>query len=354
MARIFKRKKFWYLDFSYRGRRIIKSTKQRDKKMAELALKDIEVKIVKDEYLGIQDRPKILFAECVDKYLAYSKVNKTPKSYERDILSLRGHLVPVFGNRYLHELRVETIESYKARRLTKVKPATVNRELSCLRAMLNKAVQMGYLTDSPMKGIKLLKEPPERVRYLTVDEVRKLLEACSEHLRPIVVCALHTGMRREEILGLKWANVDFDNRMILLEKTKNNQRRMIPLSGVLCLVLKKLPRRGEYVFCNEKGERFGDVRKSFKTALRRATITDFRFHDLRHTFASHLTMSRCNVRTVQQLLGHTTIRTTMKYSHLSKEYLEEAVNLVGGKFSPQVGTNLEQPKVPVIETQAGP
>lgn len=224
----------------------------------------------------------------------------------------------------------------------------------CLRAMLNKAVQWGYLTDSPMKGIRLLKEPPERVRYLTTEEIARLLARCSEHLRPIVICALHTGMRKGEILNLKWSDVDLHNRMILLERTKNNRRRMIPLSGVLCSVLKALSRRSEYVFCSEKGERFGNVRKGFKAALKRASIEDFRFHDLRHTFASHLTMSNCNIRTVQQLLGHTTIRTTMKYAHLSKEYLEEAVNLVGAKLSPGVETNLKQSKVPVVENQAGP
>jgi len=201
-----------------------------------------------------------------------------------------------------------------------------------------------------MNGIKLLKEPPERVRYLETWEVQRLLAECSEHLRPIVLCALHTGMRKGEILNLKWENLDLDNRMILLEKTKNNRRRMIPLSGILYPELRDLPRRGEYVFCNEKGEKFKKIDKGFWAACGRAKIKDFRFHDLRHTSASYLTMSGCNIRTVQQLLGHTTIRTTVKYSHLSKEYLEEAVNLVGARLSLEVDTNLEQSKLPRLET----
>ena len=286
--------------------------------------------------------------------MVYSQTNKTPKSYERDVLSLKGHLVPVFGDRFLYELRPELIENYKAARVGHVKPATVNRELSCLRAMLNKAVQWGYLTDSPMKGIKLLKEPPERVRYLEAGEVSRLVGACSEHLKPIVLCALNTGMRKGEILNLRWDNVDMHNRMISLDRTKNNRRRTIPISGQLYALFLKLPRRGDYVFCNEGGERFGDVRKGFTSALKRAEIKNFRFHDLRHTFASYLTMSGCNMRTVQQLLGHSTLRTTMKYAHLCKEHLEEAVNLVGARVSLQIDTNLQQFRVPSGEMQVGP
>lgn len=352
MARVFKRGKKWCIDYSYRGRRIMKAI-SRDKRMAELALKDIELKIARGEYLGIHDQLKILLRDCADKYLIYSKANKSPKSYERDLISLRVHLVPAFGDYHLHEVRPEMVENYKVMRLTEAKPATVNRELSCLRNMLNKAIEWGYLTYSPMKGIKLLREPPERVRYLETDEVARLLEACCEHLEPIVLCALHTGMRKGEILNLKWHDIDFHNRMILIEKTKNNRRRMVPLSGILYSELKKLPIRGEYVFCDEDGEKFGNIQKGFRAACKRAGIKDFRFHDLRHTFASHLTMSGCNIRTVQQLLGHTTMRTTMKYSHLSKEYLEEAVNLVGAKLSPQGETKLKQPRVPIGEMQLG-
>lgn len=351
MARVFRRGKKWYIDYSYRGRRIMKAI-SKDKRMAELALKNVELKIEKGEYLGIEDQPKILFRQCAEKYLAYSEANKAPKSFGRDVTSLEVHLIPSFGGKYLHELRPEMIENYKATRLTEARPATVNRELACLRNMLNKAVQWGYLTISPMKGIRLLKEPPERVRFLAIDEVNILLERSSDHLMPIILCALHTGMRKGEILNLKWSNIDLHNRMIVLEKTKNNRRRMIPLHGRLYSVLKELPRKGDYVFCSNKGEKFVDIKNGFKGACRRAGIKDFRFHDLRHTFASHLVMSGCNIRTVQQLLGHTTIKTTMKYSHLSKEHLEEAINLVGAKLSTKVETDLKQleyqPRKPLL------
>lgn len=352
MARIFKRGKFWYVDFSYRGRRIIQSTKQRDKRIAELVLKDMEVKIAKGELLGIHDQPKILFRDCAEQYLAYSKANKASQSYVRDLSIFKVHLIPSFGMRYLHELKPVMIEDYKAMRLTKAKPETVNRELACLSNLLNKAIQWGYLIDCPMKGVRYLKERPPRVKYLEANEALRLLENCSEHLKPIVLCALHTGMRKSEILNLKWQNIDFHNRIMHLEKTKNNRRRMIPMSGILSSELRKLPRRGEYVFCNKMGEKFGKIHKSFRTACRRTGINDFRFHDLRHTFASHLTMSGCNIRTVQQLLGHVTIKTTMKYSHLSKEYLEEAVNLLGARLSPKIDTNLEQHETDTSKTQA--
>ena len=91
-------------------------------------------------------------------------------------------------------------------------------------------------------------------------------------MKPIVLCALHTGMRKGEILNLKWKDVDLSDRIVLLEKTKNNRRRMIPLHGKLHLVLKELPRRGEYVFCHETGEKFVDTKNGFKAACRRANI----------------------------------------------------------------------------------
>lgn len=352
MARVFKRGKKWYIDYSYRGRRVIRSTKSRDKRMAELVLKDTELKIIKGEYLGVRDEQKILFRDYAEKYLAHSKANKTPKSHRRDITSITVNLLPVLGDHYLHELKSEMIENYKAMRLTRVKPATVNRELGCLRHMLNKAIEWGYLTNSPMRGIKLLKEPPGRVRYLEADEVIRLLTACSDNLRSIVLCALHTGMRKGEILNLKWEDIDFHNRSITVVKSKNNRRRAMPMSGILCRTLRKLHKKGEYVFTNRDGTRFADVKKGFCGALRRAKIKDFRFHDLRHTFASHLAMSGCNLRTIQELLGHADIKTTMRYAHLSRQHLEEAVNLVGARL--WVDTNLEQSRIGSVGKRYAP
>ena len=120
---------------------------------------------------------------------------------------------------------------------------------------------------------------------------------------------------------------------MFVEQSKNNERRAIPINGVLLQELIKLPRYGEYVFSNPDGRSFSDISSSFRSAVKQAEIRDFTFHDTRHTFASHLVMSGAGLQTVKELLGHKTIRMTMRYSHLSMTYKQEAVNELGARMS---------------------
>jgi integrase len=131
---------------------------------------------------------------------------------------------------------------------------------------------------------------------------------------------LNTGMRRGEILSLEWEkHIDLKHGFIFLDVTKNGERREVPINQTLRETLKKLPRRldSPYVFTDNEGNRFKDIKWSFKTALRRSEIKDFRFHDLRHTFASHLVMAGVNITTVKDLLGHKTLTMTLRYAHLA-------------------------------------
>ncbi|MEW6675413.1 MAG: site-specific integrase [Nitrospirota bacterium] len=219
------------------------------------------------------------------------------------------------------------IEEYKTQRLREVIPTTINKEIGCLKHMYTKALEWGYLKRNPAKEVKLLKQPPGRLRYLEREEINNLLDACAPHLRPIIVAGLNTGMRKGEILNLKWSDVDLKNRRITLTNTKNNEIRIIPINDTFYqeLINLKDNSQGEYVFCNAKKKPFSDIKKAFVSALKRAGIKDFRFHDLRHTFGSHLVMKGVDLRTVQQLLGHKDIKMTMRYSHLSPGHLQEAV-----------------------------
>lgn len=142
MAIIRKRGKTWYVDYYYKGKRYVKAI-SKYKRLADLALKDIEVKIAKKEHLGIQDYGKTLFSTFSEKYLDYSKANKRPKSYGRDVINIK-HLNNHFRNYYLHEIRPELIEKYKAKRLEKVSPASVNREVANLKNIYTKAIEWGY------------------------------------------------------------------------------------------------------------------------------------------------------------------------------------------------------------------
>ena len=160
-----------------------------------------------------------------------------------------------------------------------------------------------------------------------IPEIRALLRVCSDHIRSIVVTALNTGMRRSELLNLRWPDVDLKNRKITVINAKNNESRVIPINQTLYQELFALYKKvkAEYVFSGRNGRPFKDIKKGFYSALKKAGIKDFRFHDLRHTFGSHLVMQGVDLRTVQQVMGHKDIKMTMRYAHLSPEYVQMAV-----------------------------
>ncbi len=237
--------------------------------------------------------------------------------------------------------------------------AAVNREMSCLRHVFNKAVEWEMIESSPFKRGKslIVKENNERLRFLSEDEAVRLLAECPTHLRRIVVCALNSGMRKGEVLSLKWAQIK--NGLIYLQKTKTNNPRQIPINDTLQDLFSEIRREqgpgAEHVFMFAKGahnlkgaepvrarkdiaplpQQVRSIKTSFHAALLRAGIMDFKFHDLRHTFASWLVMSGANLKTVQELLGHKSITMTMRYAHLSQEHKKEAVNLLNGRASSQ-------------------
>lgn len=338
MGTIRKRGKVWYVDYYYKGKRYIKAI-SKHKRLAELVLKDIEVKIEKEEHLGIHATGRITFPSMAEKYLEFSKTNKAEKSYKRDILSLK-HLKEFFGNAYLQEITTEKIESYKNQRAEKVSNATINRELACLKHLFTKAIEWGYIDKNSSKKVKLLKEPPGRVRYLEKDEIKKLLKNCSDNIRPIVITALTTGMRLSELFNLRWQDIDFEEKVIIVRNSKNNESRILPMNQTLYSTLVALPRTNEFVFTSKNGNPYKSIKTSFKNALKKAKIENFRFHDLRHTFASHLAMNGWNLRTIQQLMGHKTFAMTLRYSHLSKTHLQEAVYSLDKNFVDEDGNNL--------------
>jgi len=180
---------------------------------------------------------------------------------------------------------------------------------------------------NPVKGIKFFKEQP-RLRFLEKEEISKLLSNCNKHLKSIVTVALNTGMRKGEILNLKWNDIDFKRGIIHLYHTKNGEKREIPMNEQvrnMIVAVKKHP-KSAYIFCNPAGKPYCDIRKSFFTACKESGIINFRFHDLRHTFASQLVMSGVDLNTVRELLGHKSLDMTLRYSHLSADHKKRAVD----------------------------
>jgi len=218
-------------------------------------------------------------------------------------------------------------------RKPRVSPATVNRELAFLKTMFNKAVEWGRLESSPLKNVKKFREDNGRERILTNEETKRLVDAANGHLRPILIIALNTGMRRGEILGLRWENVKLSKRCIHIEDSKAGKPRSIPMNGLVIEAMSIIPQNSEYVFYNSRTKGpIQDVKTAFKSVCENVGIKGLRFHDLRHTFATNLIMSGVDLVTVSKILGHASIQMTMRYAHPTPENMQRAVDALGEIF----------------------
>jgi len=324
---------WYYIDFvDPSGRRIQKSLKTRSIRIAEQRVMKIRTEAYQKGHFEIKRPIKMLFSELANKVLEYVKDRK--KSYSKYYVPYMRNLSRFFENKYLQEITSPLITQYQSMRKKEVKPATVNRELQILKRCFNLAIQWELTNNNPVRGVEFFKEPRGRIRFLTVEEIDRLIECCSGELKYIVTLAIYTGMRKGEIFNLKWRNINLANRLIILEYTKNGETREIPMSDNVYHILsrkyiEKYRESEEYVFPSKNGNAYTNVDKSFKTALNLANIKDFRFHDLRHSFASQLVMSGVDILTIKELMGHKDISTTLIYSHLAPQHKIDAI----AKFS---------------------
>lgn len=357
MAKIRKRGDAYQIDyFDPTGKRVRLNFKKKKDAEAELA-KRVSL-IAEKRYLDVKKDYTTTLDEILKKYEENFKDQPSFDNWKKYCFE---RFRKQFGKETrLENIRYRDIETFKnyLRRLptkngTVRTDAAVNREISCLRHVFSKAIEWEMIEENPFKRGKLImKENDERKRFLTEGEAGKLVAACPKHLKRIVVCALNTGMRKQEILTLRWNQVR--NGFIYLQKTKTNEPREIPIntemSELFAQIKKEQPVGTANVFTFAKGEHKlkGDepvrarkdiapladeirsIKTAFKAALTRAGIEDFKFHDLRHTFASQLVIRGANLKQVQELLGHKHITMTMRYAHLAKGQKEAAVNLLNG------------------------
>ena len=267
------------------------------------------------------------FKDLTKAFLQYSKANK--KDYKRDAAKVKV-LHEYFGND-IDNITPQSIENFKAVMLEKYSKAYVNRYLACLKTIFNTGIKNSLIKYNPMIAVKMLKEDNEKIRYLTEEEEIRLFQNLPEHLKPIVTCALQTGLRRSNILKLRWELVDLEYRFIevLSQHNKGHKIIKIPISDKLLEVLNSMPRISEYVFCNPDTKMpYKDLSTSFKTACKRAGINNFRFHDLRHTVATRLVEKGIDLRVVQELMAHSTIVTTQRYMHPTPKRKLEAIEVL--------------------------
>lgn len=336
-----KRNGEWHIDFRANGRRVREKVGP-SKGEAENALAIRKAEVIHGRY-KFQSRQSVpSFQEFSKRYLRYAEVTKPGIRNERYRISI---LVRTFRHRKLSDLKAWDAEKYKAERSQKVKPATINRELGNLKHMMTMAVTWGYINENPFSCVKLLHVPKKVERVLTTDEECLLLAACdrirSPFLRPIVIIALNTGMRRGEILSLQWNQVDLLNRTIRIYNGKTrSSERVIPMNNTVFTVCTQLAkqRSDDLVFPSpRKGkDKILDPKKAYAKAVRLAGIAHVRFHDLRHAFATRLVRAGVDLITLQKLLGHASIAMTARYSHaLADAKIAAVAKLDGSEMDPR-------------------
>jgi integrase len=316
---LYQKRGIWYYTFTHQGRRYQGSLKTKSKRLAEKLYHKITTEILEGEYFDRAKARKYTFQDLAERYMQCYQRQRDPRTIK--------YLLPVFGHLRLSEITPQLIAKYRADRLKKVKPATVYQELSLMRRMFNVAIrEWGWIKDNPVSKLSFsVGNSNARDRWLTLEEEKRLLEAADRPwwLRPLLIVALHTGMRKGEILNLRWEDIDLKRRLITVRTLKGGNKRIIPISTTLYETLKGFKVR------DLSGKVFPispwTVRSAFDKAVKRAQIENFRFHDLRHTFATRLVQAGVDIYMVKELLGHKTITMTMRYAHHYPESLRKAI-----------------------------
>lgn len=328
---------FWwvYLSPPGGGEPIRRSTRTTDKQAAEALEGKWKAQLYRQSYWD--EAPERSFAEVATEYLIASQ----DKRSLADIKMRTGKLYDFFGaDKVMGKLEGADVRAFIAfRQREGVGPATINRELAILAAMITHAVtHLEWPLPNPVKG-RMLKEPPGRVRWITRKEADTLIEKAKttregERLADFIELALHTGARKGELLKLEWRRVNWEHALITLEPedSKAGKRRTIPLNESAVAALKRRHRYAQtycpscpWVFCKRDGSRYVYPNPVFKKACALAGIKDFTIHDLRHTCASWLVSEGVPLADVKEVLGHSTINMTERYAHLAPHRARDAV-----------------------------
>ena len=328
MARVYQRDNVWYVDYVTAEGVRARYMAGPNKAVAEKILNKKLTLVAENKHLDVRRTVKVRLGEFIQEYTELHLKPNRPTWWKSERNNLE-HLKQYFGDKYLYEIRVTDIERIKIEHRKSFSPASVNKLLGCLKTMYNKAIEWGRFEGvNPVSKVKMFKMDNERTRYLEKEEIVRLLASCDGYLKDIVEFAINTGMRKGEIFGLKWREVDLRQGIIHLLRTKNGEQREVPINKAVENIFYRVRKNPEspYVFNFGGGSPVKEIRKSYNTALKAAGIKDFRFHDLRHTFASQLVMAGVDLNTVRDLLGHKDIKMTLRYSHLSCNHKKQAVS----------------------------
>ena len=307
-----------------------------------------ERSLLQDVY-GLSDRPPRTFEEFVrNDFAAYIQAHNRVSEEQSKESILRMHLVPFFGNSLLSEIGAKQVEIYAAEKARDggrgrgLSAKSINNHLTVLRKCLTLAHQYGDLDKVP--AVKWRKVPQQKFRFLSFAEADRMIAAAEPGLwRAMVIVALRTGMRRGELFGLQWEDVDLDARRVQVVRaivrdheapTKNGKVRTIPLTHEAVEAIRSVKNDTPLVFQIDGKAITRNLSKwPLWRACKAAKIEPHQWHALRHSFASHLAMRGVSMRVIMDLLGHGTMTMTLRYAHLSPSSLSDAVALLDGPHS---------------------
>lgn len=274
---------------------------------------------IQQQQNGVIEREleKMSVARLMTVFLEYSETNK--KSYATD-KSRAKVIKKYFGeSTQIKDITPKMIEDFKKHLVDNGKSkTTANRYYEQLSTAFNMAVNNKYLKINPCKSVKKFPTQNYTVRYLTEEEEERLMKVVPDYLKDIIIIALNTGLRKTNILELKWEQINFDFNFIEVLENKGNKHIMLPINETLLQLFSKTPEadRVGYVFVNPETKTcYKDIKKAWTTALKQAKIENFRFHDLRHTVGTRLAKANIPVNVIKEILAHSDVRTTMRYVH---------------------------------------
>lgn len=346
---LFRRGQVWWINLKYNGKRVRQSTDVKDRKLAEKIHAKVLTQLVEGKWFDKQLGEDKTLSELLDKYIAeHSTPNKSDRSIRQD-KGFKKDMIEFFGDVPLTQITPGRISAYKAHLRAKgLAPASINSQRGVLCHAFKKAIrEWEWVKENPVEKVSREKVRNERDRWLTLEEEKRLLDCCVIYatgkenvqiphywLQEIVIFDLNTGMRMDELLSLEWPHVDLFRRTATVVRSKNGEKRTIPLNRNAFELLKEKAKvrhiKSNYVFASEVGTKIigRNLRRGFYDALDRAKIEDFRFHDLRHTFATRLAQAGIDLYKIAKLLGHKTITMTQRYSHHYPESLRDGVEVL--------------------------